>query len=286
MTSSTSSTDTPPLQVIYTCEASAVRAKQLAARLHTEAKLQKSKATEPTAKGRQQHSGPRLIVDAENTTLEWGESPPTRLRLTFIEGKNRYRADNSKRRDETLARALGLGKSLSPDKLARYSVLDATSGLGRDAWTIASFGCSVIMMERCIWLQWMQREALTEALAHPATQSCARRITLVQANAISWLEQGYASDVINAIYLDPMYPARNKSAAVKKDMQALQQLIGKDHDSNELLSVALRSAENSGINRVVVKRPRGADPIENELGIKVHHQHESRNTRYDVYQTE
>lgn len=256
-----------------------MRAGQLAARLHTQALPAQCQSD------RRQSTHPCLVVDERQTTLEWGGPPPTRLQLSFIGGKNRYRADNSRRREETLARALGIGKRLSARQLSQWTVLDATSGLGRDAWAIASYGCSVIAMERCTWLQWMQREALQEALAHPATIDCASRLTLVHADAGLWLAQGYASRAISAIYLDPMYPARSKSAAVKKDMQALQQLIGKDQDSKELLTHALDAAHNSAIDRVVVKRPRGAEPLENTKNIAPHHQHESRKTRYDVYQT-
>ncbi len=293
MTTPVTSDGRPSIAVVYTSEGAAARAGQLAARLQTDAKpaLPAEPLRHPTrGKTPPDQAQPRLVVDPTNTTLEWGPHPPTRLQLTFISGKNRYRAENSQRRDETLARAVGIGKRLAQNELAHYCVLDVTSGLGRDAWALASLGCCVIMMERCDWLQWMQRDALLQALEHPATHACAQRVTLVHANAIDWLRllhkmQPGHTPSINAIYLDPMYPARAKSAAVKKDMQALQQLIGKDEDGAELLTQALLAAASSGIERVVVKRPRSAKPLENQTGVAVHHTHESRKTRYDVYLT-
>ncbi len=85
-------------------------------------------------------------------------------------------------------------------------------------------------------------------------------------------------DVIypDVIYLDPMYPDRKKSASVKKNMQILQTLLGKDEDTEELLNIALKVAKK----RVVVKRPKGA---ENLSSIKPTYQVNSKKTRYDVY---
>ncbi len=56
------------------------------------------------------------------------------------------------------------------------------------------------------------------------------------------------------IYLDPMFPARDKSAAVKKEMALFQVLLeGGDwqQDSDGLLLWALEQ----DVARVVVKRP-------------------------------
>ena len=83
-------------------------------------------------------------------------------------------------------------------------------------------------------------------------------------------------DKPEVIYLDPMYPERKKSAQVKKNMQILQTLLGKDEDTESLLNRALSTAKK----RVVVKRPKGA---ENIPGIKPDICIESKKTRYDVY---
>ena len=59
------------------------------------------------------------------------------------------------------------------------------------------------------------------------------------------------------IYIDPMHPLRQKSALVKKDMQALQQLIGADEDAYELIQLAIARARQ----RVVVKWPQHLQPL-------------------------
>jgi 16S rRNA (guanine1516-N2)-methyltransferase len=73
-----------------------------------------------------------------------------------------------------------------------------------------------------------------------------------------------------------MYPEKKKSALVKKDMQILQRLLGKDEQAEVLLKSALAHAGK----RVVVKRPIHVEPaggIEPDTCIS------SKKTRYDVY---
>jgi 16S rRNA (guanine1516-N2)-methyltransferase len=78
------------------------------------------------------------------------------------------------------------------------------------------------------------------------------------------------------VYLDPMFPGRNKSAAVKKEMQVFHHLVGPDADASELLAAALGRARQ----RVVVKRPRLADPV---AGPPPDHVLEGVRNRFDLY---
>ena len=73
-----------------------------------------------------------------------------------------------------------------------------------------------------------------------------------------------------------MYPHSGKSAKVKKEMQALRALLGPQTDGADLLHSALAAARR----RLVVKRPRGDEPLG---GRPPDHQVESPNTRFDVY---
>ncbi|MCK5648263.1 MAG: class I SAM-dependent methyltransferase, partial [Gammaproteobacteria bacterium] len=82
----------------------------------------------------------------------------------------------------------------------------------------------------------------------------------------------------DVIYLDPMFPHRKKSALVKKEMLAFQQLIGDDNDSDELLSICRQLAKK----RVVVKRPIKAPYLDAQkpsfsMNMKKH--------RFDIYIT-
>lgn len=60
----------------------------------------------------------------------------------------------------------------------------------------------------------------------------------------------------DVVYLDPMYPHRQKSALVKKEMRVFQSLVGNDDDADSLLIPAMTIAKR----RVVVKRPNYASP--------------------------
>jgi 16S rRNA (guanine1516-N2)-methyltransferase len=73
-----------------------------------------------------------------------------------------------------------------------------------------------------------------------------------------------------------MYPERKKSAKIKKEMQILQQLVGYSADEGELLDLAIKAAKH----RVVVKRPKGSEPLKQ---LTPNYIVSSPNTRYDVY---
>jgi 16S rRNA (guanine1516-N2)-methyltransferase len=73
-----------------------------------------------------------------------------------------------------------------------------------------------------------------------------------------------------------MFPARKKTARVKKDMWLFQQLVGEAEDEQLLLEQAVTSAAW----RVVVKRPVRASSL---AGPSVHHALSGKTVRYDVY---
>ena len=79
--------------------------------------------------------GPKLTLLATNAAAG-GE-----LCVDFSEAKLNYRAKSSIK-DQSIARAVGVKGGKRP------SVLDATAGLGKDAFLLASFGCSVSLLER------------------------------------------------------------------------------------------------------------------------------------------
>ena len=99
---------------------------------------------------------------------------------------------------------------------------------------------------------------------------------LIHHNTTDYLTQLSPEHYPDVIYIDPMYPNRQKAALVKKEMQLLHQLIGPDTDSSELLKTARKIARK----RVVIKRPKSATIIDQQ---KPNTAVESKNTRYDIY---
>jgi 16S rRNA (guanine1516-N2)-methyltransferase len=78
------------------------------------------------------------------------------------------------------------------------------------------------------------------------------------------------------IYLDPMFPHKDKAALVKKDMRLLQAVVGQDTVADTLLELSLTIATN----RVVVKRPAYAGFL---AEIKPHTSIKTKKHRFDIY---
>ncbi|MCI0504469.1 MAG: class I SAM-dependent methyltransferase [Gammaproteobacteria bacterium] len=182
-----------------------------------------------------------------------------------------YRQKFGGGRQQPIARALGLKKGVTPQ------VIDATAGFGRDAFVLASLGCHVHMLERHPVIHALLEDGLRR-LAHGADTAnpLVKALQLSYVDAREWLAA--ASQPVDIVYLDPMYPHRTKSALVKKEMRVLRQLVGDDVDVAALLETALLTARQ----RVVVKRPKTAPIIG---AVTPSYCVESKNTRYDVYLT-
>lgn len=189
------------------------------------------------------------------------------LTVDFAAGAVRHRRLYGGGRGQPIARAVGLKGGQPP------AVLDATGGLGRDAFVLASLGCKVTLIERSPIVAALLRDGIERASAVPEVADVIARMSLWEGDARRIMEETQAADVI---YLDPMYPERQKSALVKKEMRYLQALVGSDEDAHELLACALSHARQ----RVVVKRPRGAAAL---AGPAPSMAIETRNTRFDVY---
>ena len=172
-----------------------------------------------------------------------------------------------------------IGKAVGRSGNRALRILDATAGLGRDAFVLADMGSELVLCERDPVVAELLRAGLETARSQGDTRlrEVALRMSLhsVDARQIkAALMQG-----VDVIYLDPMFGQRVKSAAVKKEMALLQFLLNSDavpQDSEALLEWALEQ----DIARVVVKRPVKA-PI---LGVlQPSHNIHGKAVRYDVY---
>ena len=98
-------------------------------------------------------------------------------------------------------------------------------------------------------------------------------MSLVHQSSIESIATQSPHDVV---YLDPMYPHREKSALVKKEMRVFQTLVGDDQDADSLLAPSLENAEY----RVVVKRPNYAEPLAKKTPSTVI---KMKKNRFDIY---
>ncbi len=174
------------------------------------------------------------------------------LRIDFLTGRVGWRWRKGGGRGQAVARAAGVKRGEPPP-----TVVDATAGLGRDAFLLAVLGCPVIAVERSVEVHRALADALRRAEADAeAAAALGGRLSLVRADARSWLAELPPEQRPQVVLVDPMHPGRGKSALVKLEMRQLRGLVGEDPDGAELLAVARAVARR----RVAVKRPRPAQP--------------------------
>lgn len=197
------------------------------------------------------------------------------IHVDFISGDLAHRQKYGGGRGQSIAKAVGLKQGTPPP-----TVLDATAGLAKDAYVLACLGCPMTLLERSPVIAELTRNAIQRASDDEHFKTILKTgFNIINQSSIEYLTKLLNEDnsaLPDVIYLDPMYPDRKKSASVKKNMQILQKLLGKDEDTQELLNTALKVARK----RVVVKRPKGA---ENLSEVKPTYAVESKKTRYDVY---
>lgn len=211
-------------------------------------------------------SGEYLLADAEGVSLcRAGEKG--RVRVDFGGGAAQYR--RTKGGGELIAKAV--------NHTAKPTVWDCTGGLGRDSFVLASLGLTVTAFEQHPAVACLLSDGIRRALLNPETQDTAARINLHFGNAAEQMPalvqtQGKP----DIVYLDPMYPERRKSAAVKKEMAYFHRLVGEAQDEAVLLHTARQTAKK----RVVVKRPRLGEHL---AGQAPAYQYTGKSTRFDVY---
>jgi len=200
---------------------------------------------------------------------ELGEAAAGPVRVDFLEGAVAHRRLHGGGSGQMIAKAVGIQPGVRP------LVLDATAGLGRDAFLLAQLGCSVTLIERNPLIGVLLTDGMERALADPEVGPIIQRMQLRLGNAIE-LIRCWSGEPPQVIYLDPMFPHREKSSLVKKEMRVFRPLVGGDDDAPELLQVALELATH----RVVIKRPRKAPSVE---GRPPGYVLEGKSSRYDIY---
>jgi 16S rRNA (guanine1516-N2)-methyltransferase len=222
-------------------------------------------------KAASKHPGLKYLLQVNIQVLELSKLDEPKLgaiKVDFVEGAVAHRRKFGGGRGQEIAKAVGLKHGFSPH------VLDATAGLGRDAFLLASLGCQVTMMERMPIVAALLQDGLARAqLNVEVNELIGDKMQLVHGSSLEQMTLRLQPDVV---YLDPMYPHKEKSALVKKEMRIFQSLVGQDMDADGLLAPALAMAKY----RVVVKRPSYAPPLDNKTpstSIKM------KKNRFDVY---
>ena len=212
-----------------------------------------------------------LVLTEQGLQLhQTGKPAPGPIYVDFVGGALGHRRRFGGGRGQPLARAMGIKPGYNPQ------IIDATAGLGRDAFVLASLGCNITLCERSPVLAALLADGMQRGEINIEVSDIIQRMLLWHGDSCDYLAGITPDQQADVIYLDPMYPESKSSALVKKDMLALQQLIGSDTDSEQLLDIALATARK----RVVIKRPINADWLNQRAP---HTDIESKKTRYDIY---
>ena len=162
--------------------------------------------------------------------------------IDFTDGSTSYKLRRGAAQSHPLTKATGILKN------PELTIVDATAGLGRDAFMIASLGFDITLIERSDRVHKLLTTALQSARqASPELSAIVERMTLLTGDARELLPK-LGADIV---MVDPMHPERTSSALVKQEMRTLRDLVGPDPDSDELVQAALSSAGK----RVVLKWP-------------------------------
>jgi 16S rRNA (guanine1516-N2)-methyltransferase len=213
-----------------------------------------------------------LLFDGVQLQLYKSDEPKLKpIIVDFVGGAVDHRRKFGGGRGQEIARAVGLKHGFNP------SVLDATAGLGRDAFLLASLGCKVTMVERVAAVAALLDDGLRRGYLDSEIGSwLEQRLQLVHRSSVDNMSTAVDSEQVDVVYLDPMYPHKEKSAQVKKEMRVFQSLVGSDDDADALLAQAQAIAKY----RVVVKRPNYAEPLAGKqpsTSIKM------KKNRFDIY---
>lgn len=201
------------------------------------------------------------------TLQAMAKQAPGGLRVDFNSPALRRRAAD-RLRQQDLIKAIGVKGGSRP------VVLDATAGLGSDAFLIAAAGCQVWMMERSAVVHALLADGLRRGV-----QPGSAVADIVARMHLEWgdvLDVALTRDRVDVVYLDPMFPAERKSARSGKGMYLLQALLGPAANEQELF----RRARDLSPQRVVVKRGKRSPTIVEQAPDICFR---GSSSRYDVY---
>ncbi|WP_339858000.1 class I SAM-dependent methyltransferase [Pseudohongiella acticola] len=210
--------------------------------------------------------------------------------VDFNDAKLNFRLTQSLSR-EAVVKAVGGCVSHQQASLAPPHLIDATAGLGQDAFILAAAGWQVSLVEQSPVVHALLEDGLRRAREAVAVSDMNQQLSAPIARQLRMLKQilarltlcepGDSAVVLpslesaSVIYLDPMFPGRGKAARVKKNRFLLQQLHGAEATGEGLLPVALKLTA-----KVVVKRPRLALPLG---GLTPASSLTGKTSRFDIY---
>ena len=152
--------------------------------------------------------------------------------------------------------------------------IDATAGMGEDAFLIAAGGYDVTLHEQNPVVALLLKDAIRRAKRQPALKDIVSRMHVVEGDSTLILSSRL--DPVDLVYLDPMFPGRQKSGLIGKKLQLIQKMEAPCTQEDELFDAAI----SVGPSKIIVKRPLKAPFL---AGRKPNYSLDGKAIRYDCY---
>lgn len=162
---------------------------------------------------------------------------------------------------------------VSKTKDEHPTAFDATAGMGEDSLLLAAAGYNVTMFEQNSVIAALLKDAMRRAKKHPVLGEIVGRMRLIEGNSIEEMPKLNPPDII---YLDPMFPERQKSGLIGKKLQLIQHLEMPCYEEEALLDAAFRTDPG----KIIIKRPLKG---ENLAGREPQYSVKGKAIRYDCF---
>ena len=166
-----------------------------------------------------------------------------------------------------------LVKAASSEKEGRKAI-DATAGMGEDAFLLAAQGYEVTLYEQNPVVAALLKDAIRRAKKNQILKDIVGRMKVVEADSVECMSK--LLDPVDVIYLDPMFPARQKSSLINKKLQLIQKLEPPCSEETDLFDAALKVCPS----RIIVKRPLKSECL---AGREPSYTLKGKAIRYDCY---
>ena len=156
--------------------------------------------------------------------------------------------------------------------------IDATAGMGEDAFLLAAQGYEVTLYEQNPVVAALLKDAIRRAKKNQILKDIAGRMKVVEADSVESMSK--LLDPVDVIYLDPMFPARQKSSLINKKLQLIQKLEPMIELPCSEETYLFYSALKVGPSRIIGKRPLKSEYL---AGREPSYTLKGKAIRYDCY---
>ena len=153
-----------------------------------------------------------------------------------------HRVTNGRLQHEMLAKAVKTDQE-------NLKAIDATAGMCEDSLLLAACGYQVTLYEQNPVIAILLKDALRRAKKNTVLKDIVSRMQLVEGDSIEHLNKRL--DPVDVIYLDPMFPGRQKSGLINKKLQLIQKLEPPCSKETALFDAAMAAQPS----KIIVKRP-------------------------------